>query len=82
MELVVFFLPVREFGSAALAAALEDQSGAWASAVGLVVLPTAAMASDSSHALQWLRFLASGVSTTTTRRVPASMTTWWSVECR
>ncbi|KUN45096.1 hypothetical protein AQJ27_23785 [Streptomyces olivochromogenes] len=45
-------------------------------------LADVAFAPDSSRAMQSLRLPGRGRPTTTTRRVSASMTTWWLVEYR
>ena len=82
--LVVFLFPVREFGLAVRAAVRDDESGARVAAVG--------DREWSCRRRPWRRIPpmpcsrcgcpASGRPTTTTRRVSASMTTWWLVEYR
>src|SRR5882757_1316850 len=79
---VVFLLPVGQF-FAGPAAVRHHESSAGIAAVGdRHGLPDGGLAPDSSHALQSLRLPGRVWLTTTTRRVSASMTTWWLVAYR
>ncbi|MGX1267112.1 hypothetical protein RKD18_000306 [Streptomyces phaeoluteigriseus] len=80
---VVVFFRSWELGLAAVAAVRDAKFGARVAAVGdREGLADGSLGTGSSHALQSLRFPASGRPTTTTRRMSASMTTWWLVEYR
>lgn len=79
---VVVFLPGRQFF--VLVPAVERMVrpvSRWpSSAITVGVVPTAALAPESSQAPQSLRLPGSGLPTATTRRVSASITTWRFVE--
>lgn len=81
--LVVFLFPIREFGLAALSAVRDDESGARVAAVGdREGLADGGLGAGFLPCPAIVAVPASGWPTTTTRRVSASMTTWWLVEYR